>query len=487
MTQKINTESHLEKALILINEPAPFNRIEYLTEELAKFDYRDPFVWTLHKGRYKEAIQELELVLKENPKSIDANEYMGNLLVTLGRYSEALDYYQEAVSYGAETSIQLNIGALYEYLGERHKCFDHYRWAAHNPNLSLLSEFLLAFPYSELKIADNTLLEKIRNWINQYLDKEVPVKEEPSVQNPFKYIKRKITREGKCPLCGSMDSRLFYDDQTNHRKIRQCRECKLIYVSPQPNFSDIESWYGKQYFESSFEGANRQLGLWKQTYENQEPIFHPTGRQFSLIFQWLESLGLKKVESKLSDKLRMLDIGCATCGLMAEFITRGWDAYGVELSESAVHFDKEMGFNVIQGTVENSKFPDNYFDIITMTHVIEHLADPSATLKEVGRILRNKGKLVIRTPNCESLPRLIAGKEWFGDHDHLFFFGNGTLEAILKKCNFRIIGIKSYVGIDIETYCVKWNQLRLNDLIRARINQAELGDVILVYAEYQGD
>src|SRR5208283_5040360 len=141
-----------------------------------------------------------------------------------------------------------------------------------------------------------------------------------------------------------------------------------------------------------------------------------------------------------------------------------------------------MGFDVIQGTVENGKFLNGYFDLVTMTHVIEHLPTPVATLKEISRILKPGGFLFIRTPNAESLPRLVTEKKWFEDHDHLFFFGNRSLNSLLNKCNFMELGVKCYVGIDIETYREVWDRYRLNELIRARINQADLGDVILLFA-----
>ncbi len=168
---------------------------------------------------------------------------------------------------------------------------------------------------------------------------------------------------------------------------------------------------------------------------------------------------------------------------MAEFINRDWAASGIELSPEIIAFDRNLGFEVVQGPVEQVQYPDSSLHLITMTHVIEHLLNPKQTLQEVYRILAPKGKLFIRTPNCESIPRLIAGKEWFSDPDHLSFFGTKTLQKILADTGFRIIGIKNYVGIDMETYSEVWNKLGFNDIIRARINQTNLGDVALVYAE----
>ncbi len=483
--------THRETAEKYIQEPEGFHPKGYLAGELKKFDAHNPDDWTLHRGRYEDALEELKQAISIDGEDKLSHEILANLLVTLGRYEEALPHYQKAAVFGEPTAIHLNLGALYERLGERHKTFDHYRWAAHRIEFSILAAFLLAFPISELKEDPELTLPRIRRWVEEYLDREIPEKDnKPDTSgNPWQQIKRYLGIRPPCPLCGNRDIVYFQTDAINHRQLRQCRTCRIIYVENPPNFQEIQSWYGDRYFEPSLEPARKILTLWKESLaqENPEQIFHPTGKQFSLVFQWLESLGLKEFEDQSGESRKMLDLGCATAGLMAEFITRGWQAQGVEVSPSAVRFDQEMGFDVRQGTLEEAHFKNNSFELITLTHVIEHLENPFATIQEAARLLKPGGKLFIRTPNSESLPRLLAGVPWFSDHDHLFFFGNRSLTHLLEKCNFRVVGVKSYLGIDIETYRGYWVEHRLNDLIRARINRAEVGDVILMYAEYTGN
>ena len=469
-------------------EPERFDVSGYLASELAKFDFRDPFAWRFQKGNYLKATQALEIVLQENPGHCLANELMANLLVILGDYTSAPPFYLKSFNPGDNSSVQLNLGALYEYLGKPEKSPDYYKSAFSNSALKLLASFMERFPWADIKDKPATLQE-MRTWLSEQLDNLAPDKEPASVitSSPLDILKNLIKSKPACPVCHSTQTRFLFRDDINDRNIRHCSGCKVYYVYPQPTKEKISSWYGEKYFEPSMQAAVQNLDYWEKSMLEKKDIFHPTGKQFSLIFQWLESLGLKELEQTHNGTLKMLDVGCATAGLMAEFQTRGWETHGVELSRDAVEFDQSRGFNVQPGTLESAHYPEQSFDLITLTHVIEHLPDPLGTLTEIARVLKPGGKLFIRTPNAESLPALIFGKPWFSDHDHLFFFGNRSLTHLLQKCNFRVVGLKSYLGVDIETYNPQWRELRLNDLLRARINQANLGDVILLYAQYEGN
>ncbi len=475
--------SFYQKAWQLSHEPEPFSETGYLSSHLAKFNFQNPLDWTLFRGRYEEALEVLHEGLTLHPEDPDLNILTGNLRVTLGQYSEALSHYLKVAPFGEPSPLHLNIGVLHEMMGDRHKCFDHYRWAAHDPELSLLASYLLAFPGSEFS-SNPDIIEKIRDWLNNALDRQPVQKESTTHQSPLDILRGLWKGKPSCPLCGNKETRLLLKDSANQdRPVRICQNCHIPYVYPQPEFQEVESWYGNQYFAASLDPARDIFRRWKDSMKSGGDLFLPTGKQFSLVFQWLESTGLSDLEQKKPRK--MLDVGCATGGLIAEFISRGWEADGVELSPSAVGFCQEMGFSVQQGTLDTLHFPAQSYDLVTLTHVIEHLPDTRKTLTEACRLLKPGGGLFIRTPNSESLPRLLAGDPWFSDHDHLFFFGNRSITSLLESCGFRVIEIKSYVGIDIETWRHTWDRLRLNDLVRSRINQGNIGDVLLLFAVKQ--
>jgi len=73
--------------------------------------------------------------------------------------------------------------------------------------------------------------------------------------------------------------------------------------------------------------------------------------------------------------------------------------YGVEPGNFDKEDVKKHGLNVVKGTLEEAHYPDNYFDVITMNHVFEHVYNSSDTMKELKRILKPNGTLIIAVPN----------------------------------------------------------------------------------------
>ena len=139
---------------------------------------------------------------------------------------------------------------------------------------------------------------------------------------------------------------------------------------------------------------------------------------------------------------RLLDIGCGNGAFLYSAKKRNWETIGVEISESSASYAKNVkGLNVYSGTIFDTKFPDEYFDAITMWEVIEHLSSPSQYLREINRIIRKNGVVLLSTPNFNSLARFIIGNRWeiFSPEKHLYVFSEKTVSKLFKKVGFRVI------------------------------------------------
>jgi len=97
---------------------------------------------------------------------------------------------------------------------------------------------------------------------------------------------------------------------------------------------------------------------------------------------------------------RILDVGCGDGSFVIKF-REHCETFGVDISQNAVKVAKEAGVNAYKVDVSSQKLPfqDEYFDIIYMGDVIEHLTDPDHAIKEVTRVLKQSGFLVLSTPN----------------------------------------------------------------------------------------
>jgi len=143
-----------------------------------------------------------------------------------------------------------------------------------------------------------------------------------------------------------------------------------------------------------------------------------------------------------------LDIGTHCGFFLRRARDRGWDLYGVEPSptNSALATEK-FGLNVITGYLDEAKFPNRFFDVVTMLDVIEHVTDPLNLLGEIHRILKDDGVLIIKTPNGEYnlLKYRIFTKalrmyryDAFDIREHIIHYSQGTIAALLQKADFRV-------------------------------------------------
>ena len=236
-----------------------------------------------------------------------------------------------------------------------------------------------------------------------------------------------MPEEMKCNICGCGRYEVLYKSKNAAQRedrylitearpsipqeIIKCADCGLIYARPYLDPEKLNSFY---------------INMSDEEYKNEED-----GRRISA----------KKILNKLkknSDKGRILDIGCATGFLLDEARSKGWETYGVELSKWCVeHAKNNLGLNVFCGLLKDARFEDDFFDVVVLNDVIEHLSDPKGMLMDIKRILKKGGIVCINTPDIDSmLSKLLKAKWWGINQAHLFYFTKGTLSEMLKSTGF---------------------------------------------------
>jgi SAM-dependent methyltransferase len=117
----------------------------------------------------------------------------------------------------------------------------------------------------------------------------------------------------------------------------------------------------------------------------------------------------------------------------------GWEVEGQEVdAEAAAVARRVFGLTVHLGRLEEAAFPSDRFDVITMSHVIEHLHDPVTLLRECRRVLKKDGSLVVATPNPESFGHSRFGAAWRGLEPprHLYLFSSRALHNTAVQAGF---------------------------------------------------
>jgi len=133
---------------------------------------------------------------------------------------------------------------------------------------------------------------------------------------------------------------------------------------------------------------------------------------------------------------RLLDVGCGDGTALLRLRQLGWTGLkGIDPDPLAVTRARAQGLDVERGTLTTHPFPDASFDVIAMSHVIEHVPDPVALLRECRRILKPGGRLVVYTPNIQSWGHRRFQEHWFALEPprHLYLFRPDNLRQVLER------------------------------------------------------
>lgn len=149
-----------------------------------------------------------------------------------------------------------------------------------------------------------------------------------------------------------------------------------------------------------------------------------------------------KVINRYIKNGNFLDIGCSFGGLL-ESASEFYTPYGIEASEYAYsHASSTFGSQIHHGTIENHPFEKNFFSVITMIELIEHLENPLFAIKECFRLLRDDGLLVIQTANMAGQQAKKLGKDYeYFMPGHLSYFTKSNLTQSLRSAGFRKIKV----------------------------------------------
>ncbi|MCU0665524.1 MAG: class I SAM-dependent methyltransferase [Candidatus Omnitrophica bacterium] len=214
-------------------------------------------------------------------------------------------------------------------------------------------------------------------------------------------------------IYSSASSQIFFEQAV------RCKKCGLIYLSPRAKQELIVKSYSlaedKQY-------VSQEKGR-SQTFKN----------------------CLKAIQG-LCRSGNLLDVGAASGIFVRVARDAGYDALGVEPSKWLCEFArKNYAVKMFCGVLEEAKLPDKSFDIVTLWDVLEHVASPGETLKEINRILKPGGLLVINYPRIDDFLARLSGRHWwFLLSVHLYYFTPKTLTAYLDKHGFKRISHKMH-------------------------------------------
>jgi len=169
-------------------------------------------------------------------------------------------------------------------------------------------------------------------------------------------------------------------------------------------------------------------------------------------------------------RLTLCDLGCGSGKQISQFKEAGYEIIGVEPDPRARSMAQKVG-EVLDGTAENipSKIAGMQFDVVLLSHVLEHCIDPMKALANAQRILGAHGTLVIEVPNNNALGFFTfrAMWPWTDIPRHLHFFTERSLRIALQALGFEVAKV-SYVGY-VRQFQAEW--IRAQEDIWAQIGE----------------
>ena len=145
---------------------------------------------------------------------------------------------------------------------------------------------------------------------------------------------------------------------------------------------------------------------------------------------------------------KILDVGCGEGHLGKIFVDNGHNVYGVDISDKSIEIAKKVLYEAVCVDMqkENLPYKDDFFDVIILGEVVEHLLLPEKILLEIKRVLKNNGFIIITTPNFlvfSNRIKILMGKfeyteSGFLDRGHIHFFHIDSFKKMIESLGLKV-------------------------------------------------
>ncbi len=250
---------------------------------------------------------------------------------------------------------------------------------------------------------------------------------------------------GTCPVCRGADTPLYgvgrdrlFGLAPGEYRLHRCRGCRCVFQHPLPHDEALAGFYPEEYWWGGATGASGALSrlLARAELFYREAVVRDHVRFVARCAGALPGGGR-----------RLLDIGCGSGTFLAMARRRGFEPFGMDVSERAVAAARgQYGLDVRQGAIGSPLWERSSFDLVTMFHVLEHVCDPRRALDYARGLLNPSGRLIVQVPNAGSIQAGVFGMRWYGLDvpRHVINFSAEGLEILLREAGMEIRAVSRF-------------------------------------------
>ena len=221
-----------------------------------------------------------------------------------------------------------------------------------------------------------------------------------------------------CPLCLSKQLKILFSLKAE--QFVRCKNCLLTHINPKPESGIIRSTY---------------LDNYSKSYEKKSEKKIKRARRY-----------VRRMERQLKRKGRWLDVGCSAGFIVKASKDSGFESYGIDVDPEGIAYAKSFLSlsNVKIGTIENTSFETESFDVISAYDVIEHVEDIHSFTARLKELLAPEGIIDLITPNIEhwSVPKDLKIWKEIKPSEHLYYFSKKNLKQLLEEHGLQILKIR---------------------------------------------
>jgi len=233
-------------------------------------------------------------------------------------------------------------------------------------------------------------------------------------------LSRRNKKPAACILCGILPDRQVY--QNGSWQYYQCGKCGLVSLHPLPSEDEVLKAY-----DNYLPVKSNEIDCWQ-----------------NMIAPVVDASANLVLENSKTDGIRLLDIGCGYGFFLKKMVQYGWQVEGIEVSRPGRDYARrELGLCIHAKSLEAMAFPSEQFDVVTLFYVIEHVHNPALVLKEVYRILKPNGMLLLRwphsTPVVKVLGPLAPKIDIYHTPFHLYDFNPTAMTKLVARVGFSAV------------------------------------------------